>query len=159
MSKFIEISKVLSPNDTGETDSHQAGILIPKESKILSFFPPLGCEIKNPREEMKFSDHLNQTWIFNFIYYNNKYFDGTRNEYRLTGMTRFIHSYGLKAGDEILLARNSEDQYSIRFKKNSNLVYDPPVADDYGRKPETKTTSDNNAVLLKLGTKWKVISV
>ena len=29
------ISKVLSSNDTGETGSHQAGILIPKGGEIL----------------------------------------------------------------------------------------------------------------------------
>lgn len=159
MSKFIEISKVLSPNDTGETNSHQAGILIPKDSKILSFFPGLGCETKNPRKEMMFSDHLSRRWFFNFIYYNNRFFDGTRNEYRLTGMTRFIHSYGLKAGDEIFLARDSEGRYNIRFKKNTKLVYEPSVVDDYGKKPETKTTPDGKTVVLKLGTKWKVISV
>ena len=35
------ISKILSANDTGETGGHQAGILVPKQEEILSFFPPL----------------------------------------------------------------------------------------------------------------------
>ena len=45
----LAITKELSANDTGHTGGHQAGILIPKNSRILSFFPKLGTESKNPR--------------------------------------------------------------------------------------------------------------
>jgi len=41
------IKKVLSANDSGETGGHQAGILIPKNQDILSFFPVLGNSEKN----------------------------------------------------------------------------------------------------------------
>ena len=40
------ITKVLSANDTGETGGHQAGILVPKEERLLSFFPALKRSIK-----------------------------------------------------------------------------------------------------------------
>ena len=33
------ISKILSANDIGATGGHQAGILIPKDPRILGFFP------------------------------------------------------------------------------------------------------------------------
>lgn len=84
------ISKILSLNDTGETGGHQAGILIPKGGDILQFFPELDADEKNPRISLYFIDEANQRWKFNFIYYNNKFFGGTRNEYRLTGMTEYI---------------------------------------------------------------------
>ena len=73
------IEKTLSRNDTGETGSHQAGIAIPKKKGILSFFPDLDNKIKNPRILLNFTDSSGKLWEFSFIYYNNKYFDGTRN--------------------------------------------------------------------------------
>ena len=85
------IEKMLSRNDTGETGGHQAGILIPKKPEILSFFPSLNSEEKNPRLLITFHDHMGEQWSFYFIYYNNKFFGGTRNEYRLTGMTKYLN--------------------------------------------------------------------
>ncbi len=41
------ITKVLSANDTGETGGHQAGMLVPKEGRILAFFPSLDPSEKN----------------------------------------------------------------------------------------------------------------
>ena len=41
------ITKTLSANDTGETGANQAGILIPKQPEILSYFPDLDGTIKN----------------------------------------------------------------------------------------------------------------
>ena len=108
------ISKILSSNDTGETGGHQAGILIPKGGDILQFFPELDEEEKNPRTSLYFIDEANQRWKFNFIYYNNKFFGGTRNEYRLTGMTEYIRQNNLKAGDSIVLSRDNAGILSIR---------------------------------------------
>ena len=61
------ITKVLSMNDTGETGGHQAGILVPKGSEVLSFFPDLGNDEKNPRVSLYFFDEAGQRWKFNFI--------------------------------------------------------------------------------------------
>ena len=113
------ISKVLSANDTGETGGHQAGICVPKGSDALLFFPDLGNTTKNPRVALAFEDDWGQRWHFNFIYYNNKFHcpKGTRNEYRLTGLTRFFRENGLKAGDEIILIHGSDGEDYIKYEK------------------------------------------
>ena len=107
------IRKILSRNDTGETGANQAGILIPKDQRILSFFPGLRTDERNPRAHILFEDPAGQRWEFAFIYYNNHLFGGTRNEYRLTRMTRYIREAGLSAGDEIVLHRDERQQYLI----------------------------------------------
>src|SRR5690242_8713672 len=97
------ISKVLSLNDTAETGAHQAGILVPKRAEILAFFPTLDGTLKNPRVMLRFLDTAGGAWDFAFIYYNNRFFGGTRNEYRLTRMTPFLRGHGLRAGDTVTL--------------------------------------------------------
>lgn len=107
------IRKTLSANDAGETGGHQAGILIPKDQRLLSFFPQLNASALNPRTHIAFEDAAGAVWEFAFIYYNNRRFGGTRNEYRLTRMTRYIREAGLASGDEIILQRDSHGRYSI----------------------------------------------
>lgn len=106
------IRKTLSPNDAGETGGHQAGILIPKDRRILSFFPQLNACERNPRSHIAFEDSAGSLWEFAFIYYNNRLFGGTRNEYRLTRMTRYMQQAALASGDEIILQRDGAS-YSI----------------------------------------------
>lgn len=132
----IAISKILSANDTGETGGHQAGMLIPKTGNVLNFFPQLGCESKNPRVKLLFVDDTGEEWYFMFIYYNNRYFNGTRNEFRLTGMTTFIRQNNLKAGDKIILSRNNDGRKLITHKKSK---------------------MNNSTEILKLGSNWKVV--
>lgn len=134
------ISKILSPNDTGETGSHQAGMLIPKKKEILSFFPSMGTDTKNPRVRLRFTDPSGVEWDFTFIYYNNRFFDGTRNEYRLTGMTSFIRTNNLRAGDTIILQRLEDGRYLIRYER-------------------AKSTNKSIGNVLRLGSSWKVIKV
>ena len=134
------IEKQLSSNDVGKTGGHQAGILIPKQEEILKFFPALDKSTKNPRAKLTFTDESGEKWSFSFIYYNNKFFGGTRNEYRLTCMTPFIKSNNLDEGDTISLHRNKDNDFSIkinRFKRNS------------------KTISGK----LILGSSWKIINI
>lgn len=136
--KYSTISKILSSNDTGENGTHQAGILIPKQESILSFFPSLSTQEKNPRVKLDFIDDYNTKWSFMFIYYNNKYYGGTRNEYRLTGMTSFIRQNNLKAGDEIFLVNKNNLERFIFIKRS-----------------QTQDVSN----VLKLGGTWKVVKV
>jgi hypothetical protein len=133
------ISKILSANDTGETGGHQAGILVPKEPKILGFFPALPSDVKNPRIHLDFRDVEGCQWEFAFIYYNNRLLGGTRNEYRLTRMTPFINSNGLRAGDELILERGDGGARTIRYNRRRA----PALAEG----------------VLKLGTAWKVVSI
>lgn len=147
-SKPKAITKTLSLNDSGETGGHQAGICVPKGGDILKFFPDLGNEEKNPRVSLYFTDSSGKDWKFNFIYYNNKFFEpkGTRNEYRLTGMTAFLRENGLKAGDEIILIHNDDDTYNINYRR-ANVLGARLVTTAEGKQKKR----------LSLGSDWKVI--
>lgn len=134
------ISKLLSANDIGETGGHQAGILIPKTPEILSFFPSLGNETKNPRVNLKFLDESEREYFFNFIFYNNFYFGGTRREYRLTGMTKYIKQNDLMAGDEIILSEDENGERRIQHKR---------IASGY-------TVREG---ILQISNDWKVIKI
>lgn len=137
----LAISKELSANDTGETGGHQAGILVPKEPRILAFFPRLDSSELNPRHHLMFHDDDGQRWEFAFIYYNNRLFGGTRNEYRLTRMTPYIRQCGLKPGDRIILRRDSDSgRRLISFRRASRLEWSASGA-------------------LKLGGAWKEIKL
>jgi len=119
------IEKILSANDTGETGGHQAGILIPKDPLILCFFPHLDSSLKNPRAVLDVRDDTGREWTFNFIYYNNRFFGGTRNEYRLTGMTAFFREFNLKAGDTVIFRRISSRHLNLSYRRDicrSNVI-------------------------------------
>lgn len=130
------IRKQLSRNDTGETGGHQAGILVPREPEVLKFFPSLNAKEYNPRHSLVFRDEVGEKWTFSFIYYNNKLFGGTRNEYRLTCMTPFFRAHNLRCGDTLILSRDADNRFNITFER-----LDEPDNDDR----------------LTLGTTWKVI--
>lgn len=114
------VEKVLSANDTGETGGHQSGILVPKDPVILGFFPRLDASVKNPRAVLKVLDQAGRQWSFNFIYYNNRFFGGTRNEFRLTGMTDFFREFNLKAGDAVILHQLSSGHVNIDYRRASS---------------------------------------
>ncbi len=140
MNRSNAIEKVLSKNDTGETGGHQAGILIPKSEEILSFFPDLNIADKNPRRVITFHDQFDEIWKFTFIYYNNYFYGGTRNEYRLTGMTKYFNRNNLKSGDSLTLTRNEYEIYHIGYlKRNENCLAEGKI--------------------LKLGSTWRVINI
>jgi hypothetical protein len=130
------ITKELSRNDTGQTGSHQAGILIPRRTDILAFFPSLNPTKLNPRHKLVFHDDRGNRWVFSFIYYNNKLFGGTRNEYRLTCMTPFLRAHNLKPGDAITLARDNQNRLTIAYRR-------------------AVASADDG--VLHLGSSWKVV--
>jgi hypothetical protein len=135
------ISKLLSANDTGDTGGHQAGILVPKEETLLSFFPELDADEYNPRVHLIFIDDSAEKWEFAFIYYNNRLHQrGTRNEYRLTRMTKFIRQAGLVPGDEVILTRETDASYRVSFR----------------RKRVTAPVATNT---IRLGSGWRVIDI
>lgn len=69
----LEFCKALSANDLGLTESHQAGLLIPKRIARLPYFPILDRFSENPREYMTFySIDLKTSIQLSYIYYNNK---------------------------------------------------------------------------------------
>jgi hypothetical protein len=110
--------KRLSDNDVGLTNSHQAGFLIPKLFVKEGLFEVMSNEILNPRLRLKFRDLSDGSDIYlTYIYYNNKFFEGTRHEYRLTGLTRWIKNHGLKSGDTIQISRLDKYDYTIGIIK------------------------------------------
>ena len=112
----FRIKKTLTPNDTGENGSHQAGLHVPKKKEVLQFFPKLANK-KNPFQLICFKDNSGKEWEFKFIYDNNKFFGtGTRYEYRITCMTEFFRAYALKSGD-IIYFEKKENSYLITFEK------------------------------------------
>jgi hypothetical protein len=134
------ITKILSRNDTSETGGHQGGILIPKKPEILSFFPSLKEQELNPRKMITFHDHTGNRWIFSFIHYNNRLFGGTRNEYRLTGMTKCLRYVNATAGDTIKLLRDENGIYWFEHY------------------PANKAKRDAGSPL-RLGNTWKVVNI
>jgi hypothetical protein len=141
MKRPASISKILSANDTGDTGAHQAGILIQKESGVISFFPPLDPAEYNPRVHLFFADSAGERWEFAFIYYNNKLLGrGTRNEYRLTRMTNYFRRHSLKPGDEIILKRSERGDFSITHHRKDQAEWKP-------------------GGVLRLSVGWKIIEI
>lgn len=109
-----EIRKKLSANDVGATKTHQAGILVPKDTYILSFFPELDRTEKNPRMTLVMYERSNRArWEFNFIYYNNRFFGGTRNEFRLTCMTGYLRAIDAKIDDELVFTLDENSSFEV----------------------------------------------
>lgn len=112
-------SKVLSANDVGATGGHQGGILVPKgEKELLSFLPVLDSETKNPDAWIECIDETGAQRKFRFVYYNNKLHDsnGTRNEYRITYMTKYFREVGATEGSIFeITQKDDETTYAIRI--------------------------------------------
>ena len=127
-------AKILSNNDLGNTGSHQAGMLIPKRNtELIAFLPHLDPSVKNPDTWLNCIDQFGNSWKFRYIFYNNKLHDpnGTRNEYRITHMTKFFKQSGAVEGEEIFLSKDEMNVYSIYINqsdtqpkrdKNSNKI-------------------------------------
>jgi hypothetical protein len=123
---MTSVEKKLSANDTGETGGHQAGLLIPREQKMLKFFPKLDPTLYNPRCVIDVMDDSDREWPFNYIYYNNfLHGRGTRNEYRLTGMTAFLRENLLKTGDSLIFEHSGGRKYRVRLRRKSAVEVTP----------------------------------
>lgn len=86
-------AKILSANDVGETDAHMGGILVPKgDVELLAFLPKLDPDVFNPSAWIECVTPDGQLLRLRFVYYNNKLHapTGTRNEYRITWLTKFL---------------------------------------------------------------------
>lgn len=84
--EWMIYAKRLSANDTGLTGGHQVGIYVPKEI-ISNAVPAISSrDIRNPEHSFtaKVSSHDYPEQNLRCIYYNGKFFDGTRNEHRIT---------------------------------------------------------------------------
>ena len=121
----LAFQKILTANDTGKTESHQAGLHIPKsDEEFLEFLPYLDPKIKNPDSWLECIDETSRRWKFRFVYYNNKLHDtkGTRNEYRITNTTLYFRAIGAAEGDTFVISKNEDDlAYRIRIDIQDKL--------------------------------------
>ena len=127
----LRFIKILSANDVGKTKSHQSGMLIPRsQPELIEALGPLDISELNPRKIVKCVDDLGTAYSFNFIYYNNKLFsvEGTRNEFRLTGTTKFFNSCGADEGDEFIVIVDALKSYvEIKLVKQGIEVSGEPI--------------------------------
>lgn len=102
----ISFSKTLSANDTGLTGGHQAGILVPKaDRELLAFFPHLDPARENPDAWIVVTDEDGEERQLRYIYYNKKlHGTGTRDEYRITHLTKYLRDAGARPGDALVFA-------------------------------------------------------
>lgn len=111
---LVTYTKELTPNDVGTTGGHQAGIAVSKLD--IAFFPTLAEVEKNPRVAISVVDERGGEWLWNFIHYNNKIVaSGTRDEYRVTGMTTYLRDRDARPGDIVVFSRLGEGNYEINF--------------------------------------------
>ena len=81
------IIKRLSGNDTGLNGSHQVGVYYPKDFFGKAFPEICTTEKENPDTNISICYFPNDDTTIKdlrVIYYNNKFFGGTRNEFRIT---------------------------------------------------------------------------
>lgn len=109
--------KTLSANDVGTTGGHMGGILVPKGSgELLAFLPPLNPAHRNPDAWIECETLDKVILRLRFIYYNNRFHPplGTRNEYRITGLTKFLRESNAREGDAFQISRTEgHDRYRI----------------------------------------------
>jgi len=131
MSEMYE--KILTKNDAGETGGHQAGIVVPKQNlELIAFFPKLEVHLFNPDRWITCEDPHGDLWEMRYVYYNGKTFiprKSTRNEYRITHMTKFFSAWNAKSGDSVIFTSTGIDgNYRIKIRKK-------PEEDSGGSKP------------------------
>ena len=133
----LRVQKTLSPNDMGDTKSHQAGVHVPKQ--LVYFFPTLNESTLNPRSNLRLQNEHGVIGTCTYIHHNNKIVgDGTRDEYRVTRIRRLLSECGARTGDTIELNRIGDDQYLIRI-----------LASDTGPMPGT--------VVVNLARGWRTV--
>lgn len=104
----IAYCKFLSANDTGETNSHQAGIYIAKPAVPVIFNVP-GIKGSNMDRQAQITWQDDFTTLSRFIYYGR----GSRNEYRITQFGRgFPFLLPEHTGDLFVLVKQEEEHYS-----------------------------------------------
>lgn len=114
----VTFSKFLSANDTGLTGGHQAGILVPKSDReLLAFFPALDPALENPDAWLDVTDEDGQVRRLRWVYYNKKlHGTGSRNEYRITYLTRFLST--ARPGDALVFSGEpGSGRYRIRLDR------------------------------------------
>lgn len=141
MKKFI---KALSANDVGTTGGHMGGVLVPKaDGELLAFLPPLDGSALNPSAWIDCKTPDGSPLRLRFVYYNNRLHtpSGTRNEYRITYLTKFLRDAGANDGDLFEIA-----------KEDGSSIYRIRVISRGGVQPQA---DDDGPIRIKLSTGWR----
>lgn len=113
--------KILTANDIGATGGHQAGIVVPKNKALLKFFPQLDTQAFNPDAWITCIDEDDVAWKMRYVYYNGRAFTppkSTRNEYRMTHMTKFLSRWAARIGDAVVFSSTEkENTYTIKIRR------------------------------------------
>jgi hypothetical protein len=111
-------AKTLSANDVGTTGGHMGGILVPKgDGELLAFLPKLNPGVLNPFAWIDCTTPDGEKLRLRYVYYNNRMHapKGTRNEYRITWLTKFLREVGAREGDAFEISGNGDgNRYRIR---------------------------------------------
>ena len=125
--------KTLSANDVGMTGGHMGGILVPRgDGQLLAFLPPLDQGALNPSAWIECETPDGQILRLRFVYYNNRLHvpKGTRNEYRITYLTKFLRDANAREGDAFEISREEgKNRYLIRIIPKVETP-EPEVEDD-----------------------------
>mgnify|MGYP001257194512 CR=1 FL=1 len=106
MSREYAVKVRLTDNDTGATGSHVAGIYIPKDPRVMAILPKLDRKERNPDFWFDvYFPQLNRAFNLRYIYYNNRFWGGSRNEYRITHIREALGLLSAKAGDYLIISK------------------------------------------------------
>lgn len=109
--------KVLTRNDAGK-HSHQSGFHVSKIDARSGFFPALDESLRNnPRCDLNLLDRESgEIFKAKFIFYNK-----SKNEYRVTGISSLFKRHGLDVGDEVYLEKKG-NILIFYYKRTSSVV-------------------------------------
>ena len=95
------------------------GIHIPStDRRLLALFPTLDPAKYNPSLILGFKGPTGIKYLLRFVYYNNRLHQkGTRNEYRLTGLTVFMRFSNAKIGDRFCITSLGDGEFEMEIKK------------------------------------------
>lgn len=115
MTHLVErFTKTLSATDVGESNTHQGGLLVPKDDAVkLRLFPDLDPNMVNPEDVVLVRSGTDSTeHELRFIHYNtglHPAVHGTRDEYRLLRINELFKSLGdLTVGDTFTLELDTD---------------------------------------------------
>ncbi|MFN4157883.1 MAG: EcoRII N-terminal effector-binding domain-containing protein [Gemmobacter sp.] len=97
------------------------GVLVPKgDGELLAFLPQLNPTVMNPSAWIDCQTPDGSMLRLRFVYYNNRLHapNGTRNEYRITYLTKFLRHEQATEGDTFEISRDEgTGAYRIRVIK------------------------------------------
>lgn len=123
-------AKPLSRNDLGLTGSHQAGICVPRTNLgLINFFPELNVNEVNPDTWIECIDPNGKIWEMRYIYYNGKRHGvSTRDEYRITYMTKFFRTWGATEHSSVVFT-STDNPKTFRIAIEGSSMAGPVRAD------------------------------